>query len=152
MRLDLFLAARCPDLSRNQIQQALAAGLATVDGAVRPKNHRLHAGSVIRLEPPARAPQRAIAQDLPLAVVHADADLLVIDKAAGQVVHPAPGHPDGTIVNAVLHRCGTLAGPAGRAAKALAPHSISARDKRELFIFYPSFSAQQCPRPNPVPR
>jgi 23S rRNA pseudouridine1911/1915/1917 synthase len=113
-RLDVFLVGRCPDLSRHQVQLALAAGLATVDGRARPKNHRLRPGSEVRLETPVRPPAQAVPQDLPLAVVHADADLLVIDKAPGQVVHPAPGHPDGTVVNALLHHCRTLAGPGAR--------------------------------------
>ncbi len=113
-RLDLFLAGRCPDLSRSQIQHALEAGLAAVDGRARPKSYRLAAGSTVTLVTPVRPPSQAVAQDLPLSVVHADADLLVIDKAPGQVVHPAPGHPDGTVVNALLHHCRALAGPEAR--------------------------------------
>lgn len=114
VRLDLFLVARCPDLSRHQIQQALAAGGVTVDGRSRPKSYRLRAQASVVLTPAPPPPLLAVAQDLPLRIVHADAHLLVIDKEPGRVVHPAPGHRDGTLVNALLHHCRELAGPATR--------------------------------------
>ncbi len=108
-RLDLFLAELCPDLSRAAVQRALAAGGVAVGGRVRPKSFRLRAGDKIELRPPPAAPPAAGAQDLPLRIVHADAELVVVDKEAGRVVHPAPGHPDGTLVNALLHHCRGLA-------------------------------------------
>ena len=113
-RLDLFLTARCPDLTRSQIQAALAAGGVAVGGRQRPKGHRLRAGDVVELTPPALPPAAAAPQDLPLAVVHEDEHLLVVDKPAGLVVHPAPGHPDGTLVNAVLYRRRVAAGEPAR--------------------------------------
>jgi len=108
-RLDAFLVARCPDLSRNRIQSDLAAGAATVSGRGRPKSHRVRAGDEVVYAPRASTPLRAVAQDIPLTVVYEDADLVVVDKPVGLVVHPGPGHPDGTLVNGLLHRYG-LAG------------------------------------------
>ncbi len=101
-RLDRILTACQPDLSRNQIQKAFAAGEVLVDGRPRPKSFRPEAGAEVTCVLP--APLSAAPQDIPLHVVHEDADLLVIDKPVGLVVHPAPGHPDGTLVNALAHR------------------------------------------------
>jgi len=108
-RLDSFLAERCPDFSRSQIQQALAAGGVEVAGRSRPKSHRLSAGDRVRFRPPPVPELAAVPQDLPLSILHEDEDLLVVDKPAGLVVHPAPGHPDRTLVNALLHHCRRLA-------------------------------------------
>ncbi len=113
-RLDLFLAARCPDLSRHQIQRALAAGRVRAGGRERPKGYRLRPGETVAIAP-LPAPATGVApQELPLKVLHEDAHLLVVEKDAGQVVHPAPGHRDGTLANALAHRCRQLAGPAAR--------------------------------------
>lgn len=109
LRLDLFLGARCPDLSRHRIQQSVAEGLALVDGRVRRKGYRLAAGQEVGFRPLPPPPATATPEDLPLAVLHEDDDLLVVDKPAGLVVHPAPGHPAGTLVNAVLGRRGGFA-------------------------------------------
>jgi 23S rRNA pseudouridine1911/1915/1917 synthase len=103
-RLDAFLTAHCPDLSRNRIQTELAAGRVRVDGVERPKGFRVREGMEIVFSPEALPGLTAEAQDIPLTVVHEDDDLVVLDKPAGLVVHPAPGHPDGTLVNALLHR------------------------------------------------
>ncbi len=105
IRLDRFLADRVPDLSRSRIQKGLSAGSVSVDGRRRLKSYRLSPGSVVRFTPPEIDPLRAVPQDLPLTVVHEDEHILVVDKPAGLVVHPAPGHPDGTLVNALLHHC-----------------------------------------------
>ncbi len=113
-RLDVFLAGRCPDLSRAHVQRALAAGRVVVDGRPRPKGYRLRSGQRVLLEPLPPPPSSVVAEDLPLRVVHEDTHLLVIDKEAGQVVHPAPGHARGTLANALVHRCRQLAGPAVR--------------------------------------
>ncbi len=105
-RLDLFLDRRCPDLSRSHVQRALAAGRALVDGRPRRKSFRVGAGQQVRFRPLPPASAVAEPEDLPLAVVYEDEDLLVVDKPAGLVVHPAPGHRGGTLVNAVLGRRG----------------------------------------------
>jgi len=114
-RLDVLLVERLPGMSRSRIQRALAEGAATVDGRPRPSNFRVRAGSRVEFAPPAAPAPHLGAQDLPLDVVHCDEHLAVIDKPAGLVVHPAPGHRDGTLVNAVLHRFGDLPGDGARA-------------------------------------
>ena len=113
-RLDLFLTARCPDLSRSQVQLALGAGGVAVDGRARPKSYRLAAGSRVTLTPPTAPASHAEPEALPLRIVYADDELMVIDKEPGRVVHPAPGHRSGTLVNALLHHRPGLAGPAAR--------------------------------------
>jgi 23S rRNA pseudouridine1911/1915/1917 synthase len=108
-RLDRLLADRLPELSRNRVQKAFAAGEVTVDGRPRPKSFRPGAGSEIMLVIPEAATTTLAAQDIPLDVLHEDEHLLVINKPPGLVVHPGPGHPDGTLVNALLHRGRDLA-------------------------------------------
>jgi 23S rRNA pseudouridine1911/1915/1917 synthase len=108
LRLDAFLAARCPEHSRNRIQNDLAAGGVTVDGRVRPKNFRVRPGSEVVYRPAEPEPLDARPQDIPLKVVYQDSRLAVIDKPAGLVVHPSAGHADGTLVNALLHRFGAI--------------------------------------------
>jgi len=107
-RLDVFLNGVCPDLSRNQIQNAINAGRATVEGRVRPKGYRLTAGNRVDFQPLAQPLLVAEPEDIPLDIVYEDASLLVVNKAAGMVVHPGPGHLSGTLVNALLHHCQLL--------------------------------------------
>jgi 23S rRNA pseudouridine1911/1915/1917 synthase len=113
-RLDAVLAKNLPELSRSRLAALIRAGAVTVDGVVidRPAA-RAFAGSTIRVEVPDPTPDTAIAQDLPLSIVYQDADLAVIDKAAGMVVHPSAGHADGTLVNALLHHLTDLSGIGG---------------------------------------
>ncbi len=110
-RLDSYLAAALPDLSRAQVQRLLADGFITVDDA-RPSKAslRLSGGEevVVRIPPP--APARALPESIPLTVVYEDGDLIVVDKPAGMVVHPAAGHRSGTLVNAVLAHSPDLEG------------------------------------------
>lgn len=102
-RLDAWLAGELP-VSRSRLASLIKAGAVTVDGvAVKPR-HRLLGGEEVRAELPPPPPSELLAQDLPLEILHEDDALLVVDKAAGMVVHPARGHPDGTLVNAVLGR------------------------------------------------
>ena len=112
-RLDSFLAKRCPDLSRSRIHADMKEELVLVDGRPRPKGFRLRAGSRVVFRPGARPEIKAVAQDIPLNIVHEDDHILVINKAAGMVVHPAVGHPDGTLVNALLHHCRNLSTEGG---------------------------------------
>lgn len=102
-RLDRALAARLPDLSRSYLQALIDDGYVTVDGRTRKVSYRLRAGEPIAVLVPPPAPIDPVAEAIPLAIVYEDADVLVIDKPAGMVVHPAPGHERGTVVNAVLH-------------------------------------------------
>ena len=108
-RLDRFLAAALPEFSRARLQQlleqgAVASGAATVKDA----NHRVKPGQAFTVTVPPTASAIPQGQDIPLDVVYEDADLIVINKPAGLVVHPAAGNPDGTLVNALIAHCGQL--------------------------------------------
>ena len=108
-RLDRVLAAALADagLSRSRVQALIAAGhLARGGATVTDASERVKPGQAYVLTVPAAAPATPEAQAMDLAVVHEDADVLVIDKPAGLVVHPAPGNPDRTLVNALLAHCG----------------------------------------------
>ena len=115
LRLDRVLARRLPDLSRTRLQALIAEGRVSRDG--RPLTGgagKVSAGQSFSVEVPPPEPAEPVAQDIPLVIVHEDEDLIVIDKPAGMVVHPAPGNPDGTLVNALLHHCGaSLSGIGG---------------------------------------
>lgn len=102
-RIDRYLAQQRPDMSRAVVQRLIAAGQVTLNGrAVRASSQRVQVGDTIRLTIPPPAPLAARAENIPLTIVYEDADVLVIDKPAGLVVHPAPGHTSGTVVNALL--------------------------------------------------
>ena len=115
LRLDRWLAESLPELSRSRLQAlidqgALRSGEAVVDSASR----KVKDGETFSLTVPPAAPALPQAQDIPLDIIYEDDDLIVIDKPAGLVVHPAPGSPDGTLVNALLHHCaGSLSGIGG---------------------------------------
>lgn len=111
-RLDSFLADRL-ELSRSRLEQLIASGDVTVDGAVPKKRYRPKAGDRIQVRVPPPAPAHAAPEDIPLDIVYEDADLLVLNKPAGLVVHPAPGHRSGTLVNALLHHVDDLSGIGG---------------------------------------
>ena len=113
VRLDRALAAALPALSRSRIQQLLAEGRVSVDGQPARSALRLRGGESVRLTVPAPAPATPLPEALPLRVLHEDADLLVVDKPAGLVVHPAAGHAGGTLVNALLHHVKDLSGVGG---------------------------------------
>lgn len=103
-RLDVFLAAQLTDVSRNYIQQLIADGNVRVDGSPRKRTAKVAPGQVVAIQIPESSAHDIQPQDLPLVIVYEDADIAVIDKPAGMVVHPAAGHPDGTLVNGLLHR------------------------------------------------
>lgn len=106
LRLDVAVTRAWGDLSRARAQALLEAGHVTLGGAVAKASHRVQAGARLEVEIPPPEPSGLVAQDLPLAVLHEDAAILVLDKAAGMVVHPARGSPHSTVVNALLHRMG----------------------------------------------
>jgi len=111
-RLDRFLAATLPQLSRSRLQQLIAEDAVALGAAkIGDANHRVKPGEHYKVHVPPPAEPRG--QAIPLVIVHEDADLLVIDKPAGLVVHPAAGNPDGTLVNALLAHCSDLAGIGG---------------------------------------
>ncbi len=105
-RMDAFLARSVPDLTRSAAQKLLERGAVTRDGAAVKKNERTCVGDVLAVELPDPQPVDLVPQNIPLDVVYEDADLIVVNKPVGLVVHPAPGHPDGTLVNALLYHCG----------------------------------------------
>jgi len=108
-RTDVFISGHLDDHSRSQVGRAIDDARVTVNGAPPSKaGYKLRRGDVVTFtsEPPRTIVPEA--QDLPLGIVHVDESLVVVDKPAGQVVHPAPGHPDGTMVNALLHHIGSL--------------------------------------------
>ncbi len=114
LRLDVFLAGALPGLSRSGVQRLLEAGLVTLEGKALKKNARTALGEVYRVEIAEPEEAGLTPQDIPLDVRYEDSDLLVINKPRGMVVHPAPGHPDGTLVNALLYHCGeSLSGIGG---------------------------------------
>lgn len=105
-RLDKLIALLAEDISRSAAQQLIEKGLVLSDGCALVKNHRVHAGQTICIALPEPEPIDAVAQDIPLEIVYEDDELLVVNKPKGMVVHPAPGNPDGTLVNALLWHCG----------------------------------------------
>jgi 23S rRNA pseudouridine1911/1915/1917 synthase len=112
-RLDRFLAGKL-EMSRSRCADLVSQGQVTVDGNVPKKSEVVGPGQVIHVEVPPPEPLVAEAEAIPLDVVFEDEDLLVVNKQAGLVVHPAPGHPSGTLVNALLHHVQDLSGIGGR--------------------------------------
>ena len=112
-RLDVWLAARLDACSRSRARGLIEEGYVTVDGAAAKPAVRLRPGQAVKATVPAPRPALPAAEAIRLDVVYEDSDLLVLDKPAGLVVHPAPGHPAGTLVNALLHHCDRLAGIGG---------------------------------------
>ena len=102
MRLDAALARMLPQFSRRQLQDWMRAGQVLAEGEPVRVRDPARRGERVEIWPQAAAPSACVAQNLPLHVVHADADVIVLDKPAGLVMHPAPGHPDGTVQNALL--------------------------------------------------
>lgn len=114
VRLDSFLAALLPDRSRSQLAKLIKEGLVTGPITGMRASTPVKAGQTFGITLPEAGPATAVAQDLPLTILYQDADLVVIDKAAGMVVHPAAGHSDGTVVNALLHHVDDLSGVGGQ--------------------------------------
>lgn len=112
-RLDQFVADQLPALSRSQVKKLIEEGRVLVDGRAAKAGEKLKGGENLRVEVPDPAPVEPQAQDIPLDVLYEDAHLIVVNKPAGLVVHPAAGHAAGTLVNALLHHCGDLAGIGG---------------------------------------
>ena len=113
-RLDACLARAIEDLTRSAAAKAVEDGRVLVNGKVPNKSYKLTGHEQIEFTPEEPAPIDAVPQDIPLDVVYEDDDVIVVNKPTGLVVHPAPGHPDGTLVNALLHHCGdSLSGIGG---------------------------------------
>ena len=106
-RLDLVLGQQLPGLSRSAAQKLMNNGLVTCGGRAVKKNMRVSAGDLISVSLPEPEPAEARPEDIPLDVIWEDSDIIVVNKPRGMVVHPAPGHTDGTLVNALLYHCGS---------------------------------------------
>lgn len=130
-RLDAWLSAQLR-LSRSQVASLIVDGKVTVDGGGVNKSYRPRAGDDVRVEIPPPPPNELVAEDIPVSVVYEDEYLLVVDKPHGMVVHPAPGHPTGTLVNALLGRYGTLS-PVGLPRRPGIVHRLD-RDTSGLMI------------------
>ena len=141
-RLDAFLASSLDGLTRSQATRLIESGEVAVNGRAVSKSYKLAGGEDIAVTLPEPEPVEAVPQDIPLDVVYEDADVIVVNKPSGMVVHPAPGHPDGTLVNALLYHCvGTLSGIGG----ALRPGIVhrSDRDTSGLIIAAKNDAAHQ---------
>ena len=104
-RMDQFLARSVEGLTRSAAQRLIEEGAVTCNGKAVKKNARTAVGDAVDLTLPDPEPVDVLPQDIPLDVVYEDADVIVVNKPVGMVVHPAPGHPDGTLVNALLYHC-----------------------------------------------
>ena len=124
-RLDLFLVRHMPDFSRSYAQRLIETGQVTVDGTVRKANYKLRSGEEIVCTVLPAAPVEIRAEEIPLNILYEDADLIVINKVRGMVVHPAAGITTGTLVNALLRHCRDLSGING----ALRPGIVHRLDK-----------------------
>jgi len=110
IRLDRYIAEECPELSRSSIQKLAEEGHITVNGAEVKRSSSLDIGDKVIIIIPPSFPPSLLAEEIPLNIVYEDDDLLVVDKPAGLTVHPAPGHPSHTLVNAILAHYPNLSG------------------------------------------
>ena len=112
LRLDVFVAGRL-ELSRTRVQRLLAEDRVRLDGRLPRKSEVVGLGQRVAVELPEPEPLAAAAQAIPIDIIYQDGDIVVVDKPAGLVVHPSRGHPDGTLVNALLHHVRDLSGIGG---------------------------------------
>ena len=155
-RLDRFLAGALPELSRSRLQALLAQGAITHGGAtIRDANRRVKPGETYEVFIPPPSPAEPEAQAIPLTIVYEDDDLIVIDKPAGLVVHPAAGNPDGTLVNALLAHCGASLKGVGGVARPGIVHRldkdtsgllVAAKNERAMHSLAKQFAAHATER------
>ena len=113
-RIDAWLAANLEDMTRSAAQRLLEEGKVTKDSKPLAKNYKLTGTETVEVAVPDPEPVDVVPQNIPLDIVFEDGDVIVVNKPKGLVVHPAPGHPDGTLVNALLYHCGdSLSGIGG---------------------------------------
>jgi len=113
IRLDKYLSQELEELSRTRVQKLIEQGLVTVNKSPARASLKLNAGDRVTVTIPAPAPSGLTPRPMPLSITYEDSDILVVDKPAGLLVHPSPGHADDTLVNAVLARCPDLPGIGG---------------------------------------
>lgn len=112
-RLDAFLAAAIPELTRSAVQRLIEQGQVLLDGKPVKASHKLSSGEQVAITIPAPEPATAVAEDIALEILFEDADVIVVNKAAGMTVHPGAGVNSGTLVNALLGHCSDLSGIGG---------------------------------------
>lgn len=132
-RIDAWLAGQAEGLTRSAAQRLLEEGRVRLDGRPLAKNYKLTGTESLTVSLPDPEPIDAQPQDIPLDIVYEDADVIVVNKPKGMVVHPAPGHPDGTLVNALLYHCGGSLSGVGGALRPGIVHRID-RDTSGLLI------------------
>ena len=132
-RVDAWLPSQAEGLTRSAAQRLLEEGRVTLNGKPLAKNYKLTGGETLSVSLPDPEPLDALPQDIPLDVVFEDGDVIVVNKPKGLVVHPAPGHPDGTLVNALLCHCGGSLSGVGGALRPGIVHRID-RDTSGLII------------------
>lgn len=106
MRADKWLAVQLPELSRSRVEALISDGKVLLNGGRFKKSAKVSEGDCVYFELPEPEPLDVLPQEIPIKIVYEDDELLVVDKPKGMVVHPAPGNPDGTLVNALLYHCG----------------------------------------------
>jgi 23S rRNA pseudouridine1911/1915/1917 synthase len=151
VRLDQHLAKALPELSRSRLKGLIDQGQVAINGRVAKAAQRLTGGEAISLEIPEPAPTETLAQDLPLSILFEDKALLVVNKAAGMVVHPSAGHAAGTLVNALLFRVKDLAGVGGELRPGIVHRLdrdtsgclVVAKDERSLRALQASFKSRE---------
>lgn len=132
-RVDAWLSEQVPGLTRSAAQRLLAEGQVTRDGVAVKKNEKITAGNVYTLVMNEAVDVPLVAQNIPLDVVYEDEDVIVVNKPRGMVVHPAPGHPMGTLVNALMYYCGDSLSGVGGAKRPGIVHRID-KDTSGLII------------------
>jgi 23S rRNA pseudouridine1911/1915/1917 synthase len=150
-RLDQHLATALPDLSRSRLKALIEDGRVLLNGRTCRPGARLKGGEEIAISVPAPTPAKPIAQDLPIEVLFQDRSLIVVNKAAGMVVHPGAGHSEGTLVNALLHRVKDLGGVGGelrpgivhRLDRETSGCMVVAKDEKTLAALQRSFKARE---------
>ena len=104
-RIDVYIAEYKEELSRSRGQKLIENGLVTVNGKVVKSNYKLRKGDILEVEIPDPKPLEIEAEDIPLDIIYEDKDVVIVNKPQGMVVHPAPGHYSGTLVNALMYHC-----------------------------------------------
>ncbi len=105
-RIDVFLAENMEDLSRSGVQKLIDEGMITLNGGKTKANYKLREKDIIDVTVPEVKEVEILPEDIPLDILYEDADVIVVNKPQGMVVHPAPGHTSGTLVNALMFHCG----------------------------------------------
>lgn len=104
-RIDVYIAEYKEELSRSRVQKLIENGLVTVNGKAVKSNYKLRKGDILEVEIPDPEPLEIEAEDIPLDIIYEDKDVVIVNKPQGMVVHPAPGHYSGTLVNALMYHC-----------------------------------------------